>query len=186
MAEEDAEDAAAQGASGGAVEVEAKPKKKGLAGKKLILILAPIVLLAGGAAGAFFTGALDGLLGKTEPAMADGARGEGEYAEEDRAEAVFFDLPEMLVNLNSDGRNQSFLKLSVSLELRGKADVKTMETVLPRVVDKFQVYLRELRIEDLSGSAGMQRLREELLLRVNSAVRRGTVKDVLFKEMLVQ
>ena len=61
-----------------------------------------------------------------------------------------------------------------------------MESVLPRVVDKFQVYLRELRIEDLSGSAGMQRLREELLLRVNSAVRRGTVKDVLFKEMLVQ
>ena len=190
MAEEDAEDAAAQGASDGGVEIEAKPKKKGLAGKKLILILAPIVLLAGGGAGAFFTGALDGLLGKTEPAMADGEQGEGEHAEEDRAkeaaEAVFFDLPEMLVNLNSDGRNQSFLKLSVSLELRGKADVKTMETVLPRVVDKFQVYLRELRIEDLSGSAGMQRLREELLLRVNSAVRRGTVKDVLFKEMLVQ
>lgn len=190
-----AEEAVAEEAGGEADgEEAAKPKKKGLAGKKLVLILAPIILLAGGGAGAFFSGALDGLLGKKDEAhMAEGEgeHGEGEHGEEkDHAEevgqAVFFDLPEMLVNLNSDARNQAFLKISVSLELRDKADVKTMENVLPRVIDNFQVYLRELRIEDLSGSAGIQRLREELLIRVNSAVRPGTVKDVLFKEMLVQ
>ena len=54
------------------------------------------------------------------------------------------------------------------------------------MVDNFQVYLRELRVEDLRGSAGIYRLREELLARVNSAVRPTKVKDVLFKEMLVQ
>jgi flagellar FliL protein len=57
---------------------------------------------------------------------------------------------------------------------------------LPRIVDNFQVYLRELRVDDLQGSAGMYRLREELLRRVNLAVRPARVKDVLFKEMLVQ
>jgi flagellar FliL protein len=58
--------------------------------------------------------------------------------------------------------------------------------VLPRIVDNFQVYLRELRLEDLQGAAGMYRLREELLNRVNAAVRPAQVKDVLFKEMIVQ
>ena len=57
---------------------------------------------------------------------------------------------------------------------------------MPRVVDNFQIYLRELRIEDLRGSGGVYRLREELLARVNAAVAPVKVTDVLFKEMLVQ
>ncbi len=100
--------------------------------------------------------------------------------------AVFFDLPEMLVNLNSGSRKASYLKISVSLEIDNQDDVGDLERHLPRIVDNFQVYLRELRVEDLGGSAGLQRLREELLLRVNAAVRPVIVRDVLFKEMLVQ
>lgn len=100
--------------------------------------------------------------------------------------AIFFDLPEMVVNLSSGGRKSTFLKISVSLELADGDHVKQIEHVLPRIIDSFQVYLRELRIEDLSGSAGLQRLREELLLRVNTASHPAVVNDVLFKEMLVQ
>ena len=57
---------------------------------------------------------------------------------------------------------------------------------MPRVVDNFQTYLRELRLDDLRGSAGMYRLREELLTRINVAVQPSKVSAVLFKEMLVQ
>ena len=57
---------------------------------------------------------------------------------------------------------------------------------MPRVIDNFQTYLRELRLDDLKGSAGMYRLREELLVRVNAAAAPAKIKDVLFKEMLVQ
>ena len=101
-------------------------------------------------------------------------------------QTVFYDMPTMLVNLNSDGRQSNFLKLSVSLELSSEAGRAKLEKMQPRIVDNFQVYLRELRIEDLQGSAGLQRLREELLLRVNTAVEGAHVEDVLFKEMLVQ
>ncbi len=58
--------------------------------------------------------------------------------------------------------------------------------MLPRVVDSFQVYMRELRIEDLDGSAGMFRIKEELLSRVNAAVYPIEINDILFKEMLIQ
>ena len=100
--------------------------------------------------------------------------------------AVYYDFPDLLVNLNGNGRKTSFLKISLSLELEDAADVPKLQAVMPRIVDNFQVYLRELRPEDLKGSAGIYRLREELLTRVAAAAAPVKVVDVLFKEMLVQ
>jgi flagellar FliL protein len=100
--------------------------------------------------------------------------------------AVFYDLPDLLVNLNGGGRKTSFLKISISIELEDAGDLPKLQGVLPRIIDNFQVYLRELRAEDLKGSAGMYRLREELLSRVGAAAAPAKINDVLFKEMLVQ
>lgn len=161
-------------------EVEAR-EKGGMNGKKLVLfIVLPILLLGGAGAGVYFSGLADSLLGKEEEPV------EEVVEEVPVGPAVFYDLPEMLINLTSGGRRSNFLKISVSLELQSEADVAVVEAVLPRIRDNFQVYLRELRIEDLQGSAGLQRLREELLLRVNAAARPAVIQDVLFKEMLVQ
>src|SRR3546814_391007 len=107
-------------------------------------------------------------------------------AEPAAAQTVFYDLPQMLVNLNTGGSKKNYLKIAISLELTSESDSVALENLLPRVVDNFQVYLRELRVEDLRGAAGVQRLREELLLRVKKAVHPIEVRDVLFKEMLVQ
>ena len=166
------------------VEIEVKPRG-GLNGKKLILfIVLPLLLLLGGGGGAtYFLGLLDPLLG-IEPTAEGEAAVEGEPAE--AGPSVYYELPEMLINLNSTGKKSNFLKITVSLELESADAVHEVEAVLPRVIDSFQVYLRELRIDDLRGSAGLYRLREELLLRVNAAVEPVKVKDVLFKEMLVQ
>jgi flagellar protein FliL len=98
---------------------------------------------------------------------------------------VFFDLPDFLVNLNSSGKKSNFLKLTVSLQIEKPEDQARLQAVLPRIIDNCQIFLRELRVEDLRGSGGLYRLREELLARVN-AVAPVKVDDVLFKEMLVQ
>lgn len=168
---------------GGEEEGEGGGSKK-LSGKRLVMFIAlPILLLGGIGAGVFFSGLADPLLGKEQ------VEGEGADAEEEVVEQgppVYFDLPQMLVNLNSTGRKSNFLKIVVSLELPSEEDVYRLEEVMPRVVDNFQVYLRELRVEDLRGSSGLYRLREELLLRVNTAIQPAHVNDVLFKEMLVQ
>ena len=150
----------------------------------LIVIAAVLVLLLGGGAAAYFTGLLEPVIEML---------GGGQAADEEQAprelvsaDAVFYDLPEMLVNINTGGRKPVYLKMRVSLELENADDIARVESMMPRIVDNFQVYLRELRIEDLKGSAGMYRLREELLKRVNVAVSPAKVNDVLFKEMLVQ
>ena len=63
---------------------------------------------------------------------------------------------------------------------------KVVDEQLPRVLDGFQTYLRQLRPEDLDGSAAMLRLKEELLRRLNLAIQPPVVKDILFKEIIVQ
>lgn len=155
--------------------------KKGGGKNKLIMIVGGVVgLLLVAGAGLYFTGMLDSLLGKkvAAPAAAEAAAPKP---------LVFFDLPDFLVNLNSGGaKKASFLKLSVSLELATEEDRARVQAVMPRIVDNFQIYLRELRVDDLRGSGGIYRLREELLARVNAAVAPAKVDDVLFKEMLVQ
>lgn len=162
------------------VEIEVKPRG-GLNGKKLILLVVlPLLLLGGGGGGAYFLGLLDPLLGRNATAQAVNTE------PVEAGPSVYYELPEMLINLNSTGKKANFLKITVSLELDSPEAVPEIETVLPRIIDSFQVYLRELRIDDLRGSAGLYRLREELLLRVNAAVEPVNVKDVLFKEMLVQ
>jgi flagellar protein FliL len=153
---------------------EAEARRFG--GKKIVLfIVLPVVVLAAAAVAVFFSGAADGLLHR------------GAHAEKAAAKpAVFFDMPELLVNLNTGGRRVSFLKLSIALELTDPADVPKVQLLMPRLIDSFQVYLRELRLEDLRGSAGVYRLREDLLARVNETAKPVKIKDVLFKEMLIQ
>lgn len=169
-----AADAAA--AEGAAAEVDTKPGRRKLPGKKLVLYVgAPLLALLLVGAGLYFTGLLGGADEATD-----------EAAETEVAPSFFFDLPEMLVNLNSSGKKSSFLKITVSLELVDEDAVPLVESVMPRLIDNFQVYLHELRPEDLRGSAGLHRLREELLLRAAEAVKPAEVKDILFKEMLVQ
>jgi len=177
MAEEETE-------SEGTVEFnEEEAPKKGK--KKLLIIVAVILLLVfGGLAAAYFTGllqpVLDQVLGGSTDEMVDGD------ALSPIGGGTFFELPELLVNLNTGGRKTTFLKIKVSIELENPEAIPQVEAVMPRVLDNFQVYLRELRLDDLKGSAGMYRLREELLVRVNAAVAPVRVRDVLFNEMLVQ
>ena len=159
-----------------AAAASAAPQSK--RGRKLILLIAAPVALIAIAAGLYFAG-FGGWIGL------------GHRASETAAAKVvkppaFFDLPELLVNINAGPKRSGFLKISVTLEIEDAATVPRVQAVLPLILDNFQTYLRELRVEDLKGSAGLYRLREELLLRVNAAAAPAKITDVLFKQMLVQ
>ncbi|MDP6474134.1 MAG: flagellar basal body-associated FliL family protein, partial [Alphaproteobacteria bacterium] len=94
-----------------------------------------------------------------------------------------------LVNLNTQGKQSRYLKLSVSLEIHEQETIEKLEKLLPRIIDRFQVYLRELRTEDISGSAGVYRLKEELLGRVNKSAATPAVSQqmhILFADLFVE
>eukprot|EP00752_Nemacystus_decipiens_P000616 g616.t1 len=177
MADENGDDDA-DGEEGG--------KKKKVSGKKLVLfIVLPILLLAGAGAGVFMSGLLDPLLG-VESEATDEAAEEQPAETEVAAPGHFLPLDEMTVSLRSNGGRARFLKLQLTLELESPEDEPRVQAVMPRIVDNFQVFLRELRVEELEGSAGIYRIREELLERVNQAADPVKVREVLFTDMLIQ
>jgi flagellar FliL protein len=99
---------------------------------------------------------------------------------------TFYDVPDIIVNIQGADSAPAYLKLSVSLELDSAEEKAGMVALQPRIVDQFQGYLRELRLDDLKGSAGVVRLKEELLRRINVAAAPYRVRDVLLKQMIVQ
>jgi flagellar protein FliL len=162
--------AAAKGATEAAAAGGEKPKPA-LPLKKIIAGAAAVVALGGGfGAYKFFHVASD-----------------GREATAAAKPAVFVDLPEVLVNLSNTGSDRTqYLKVKVVLELPDQMLMQQIQPVMPRVLDTFQTYLRELRPTDLDGSSGLYRLKEELTRRVNAAIAPNKVSAVLFKEIVVQ
>ncbi len=186
------------------VEGEGAPAKKKMSGKKLVLfiILPTVLVLGGGGAAAymlFFQGGGEqhasteaGGHGKAK----GGHGGEGEAGEAvpgpngtmitHGEDVIFVQLPEMLVNITGPDGRPAYLKLKLTLEAPDDATVTALTEHVPRVSDQFNGFLRELRTDDLAGSAGAYRLRLELLRRVNLTIAPARINAVLIEEMLVQ
>jgi flagellar protein FliL len=156
------------------------PAKRKVSLKLIVMAAAGLVGLAavgGGGYYFFFSGGH----GKAEAAA---------VAEASPAKSVaFLDMPDVLVNLSSGtggGERTQYLKVKVTLELPSEAMSAQIQPLMPRLMDAFQTYLRELRPSDLDGSAGLYRLKEELTRRVNTAIAPSRINAVLFKEIVVQ
>lgn len=147
----------------------AAPPAKGR--RKLLIGAAGLLVVAGaGAGGAYAMGLLGGGASHAADAGMPGS----------------VDLPEIIANLNVGSRRAAFVRLKARLELASKADEPAVTAAQPRMQDLFQTYLRDMRPEELRGSAGTYRLREELIARANIAVAPARVTEILFIELLVQ
>ena len=185
---------------GDAAEGEGAPGKK-KPPMLLIIGAAAAVVVLGGGAGAFFllqpsSAEASGEEGHTAPPPAEKGGGHG-GEEEGGGEGVgviaagpdgvtFYTLPDMVVNIQSADGRPTFLKLKLTLETSDPHLASTLQAEAPRLQDMFQGFLRELRPEDLAGSAGSHQLRQELLRRANLIAAPGHVDAVLIEEMLVQ
>ncbi len=153
---------------------EGAEKPKGSKKKLILLAGLGVAVLGGGGAGAYV------VLAKQQPPAAEQA--------EVKKPVAFLDVREMTVNLAPEPNQERprFLRFKVALEVKEAKVVPEIQPLLPRVEDAFQVFVRELRASELEGSAGVYRLREELLRRVNVAVYPAKVDAVLFKDIVVQ
>ena len=195
--------AVAEGAEGAAA-----PAKKKLP-LLFIVIPAALLVLGGGGGAAFF-------LMQPKSAAAEGADGEhgeekaGGHGKEDKKGGgghgakegeedptlgkisegpdgvTFYTLPDMVVNLQAGDGRPTHLKLRLTLETHDADVAHHLQAEMPRMRDMFQGFLRELRPEELTGSASTFQLRAEILRRVNLIAAPGKVDAVLIEEMLVQ
>jgi flagellar FliL protein len=154
-----------------------------LLSKKMLMIAVPalVVLLAGGGAGTYFF-----VIKPHAEAKARLAKAAQTEVTLTPPQVAFSDVPDILVNIQSNDGTPAYLKLSLSLEMDNDLAKTGMQALMPRMVDQFQAYLRELRLDDLKGSEGVVRLKEELLRRADVAAAPYKVRDVLLKQMIIQ
>lgn len=186
------------------------PKKKKL---PLLFIIAPVALLVlgGGGGAAFFLmqpkpdaahGAEKAEKGHGEKKggghgekKGGGGHGGGAEGEADPSlgkisegpdGVTFYTLPDMTANVQAADGRPTFVKLKLTLEMQDAAVAEHLQAEAPRLQDMFQGFLRELRPEEMQGSAATFQLKAELLRRVNLIAAPGKVDAVLIEEMLVQ
>ncbi len=175
--ENEAENTEGEGAEG----EEGEGGKSG--GKSpLLFIIIAVVLVAAAGGGAFFF-----ISSKPKPEDTAELEDTGPvdpFAQLD--EIAFFSVPEIVANLTTDGKQKHFIKLKASVEIARESEIPMVEKALPRLQDDFNVYLRQLRMEDLQGSSGIHRLKEGLVLRAKQSLAPIEVNNVLINDVLVQ
>ncbi len=149
--------------------------KKPRPSKKMMIILGAVValLLVGG-------GAAYMVLGRGQPTeeVAPEAHDEGEVR--------YIEAPPMVVNLREADGSARFLKIRFTLVPVTASKADDLKKRLPLIVDAFQPFLRELRPEDLSGSAAVFRIKEEMMVRAVGAVGPNQIKDILIQDLIQQ
>lgn len=193
-------------AEGEGAEGAAPEGKKKLAGKKLVLfVILPALLVLGAGGGAAMMLLKPGGdahqegeqhagkdkdsgkdQGKAKGKDGHGAEGGGAFTVTQGEGVYFIALPEILVNITTVDGGAAHLKLKLTLEAADEAALLALEPAMPRVMDQFQTFLRELRTDDLAGSGGAYRVRLELMRRVNLVIAPARIDAVLVEEMLIQ
>ena len=147
---------------------------------KMPLIIGIVLALAGGAGGFFATST--GLILAPES-----------NSEKEKSQAS--DVP----SLTSDIAFVPMEPLTISmppsskykhLRFRGELEVATqhageVQTILPRIVDVLNSYLRALDISDIEEPAALARLRSQMLRRVQIVAGPGRVNDLLIMEFVL-
>lgn len=162
------------------VEGETPPTvKKPRFSKRLLMIVGgAIVVLLIVAGVAFF------LLRPAGGAAKRGAEAKTESHDEDGA--TYVEAPAMVVNLRGADGTARFLKVRFTFVPVSAAKGALIKGKLPLIVDAFQPFLRELRPEDLAGSAAVFRIKEEMLVRATAAMGPDVVKDILIQDLIQQ
>lgn len=166
--------------------------------KVLIGAAAGLLLLAGGGGAALMMSGGEEKPPHSEQAKADATHEEEAAAEEEEeaeaegegegkdGELPLVDVPPMIVNLRTTNGEPRYLKIRFMLEAKSAAKVDKLKEKLPVIIDAYQPFLRELRPEDISGSAAIFRIKEEMLVRATEAAGKGMVKDVLIQDLVQQ
>ncbi|QBF29690.1 flagellar basal body-associated protein FliL [Thalassococcus sp. S3] len=150
-----------------------EPVKK----SKLPLILGVALAIAGGGGGYFAVSSGLILKGESQKGTAN------EATVDPLPEIAYVPVDPLIISLTERGQMQH-LRFRAQLEVVAKyaADV---ETVLPRVTDVLNSYLRAVRIEDLQDPLALTRLRAQMLRRIQIVTGEGRVRDLLVMEFVL-
>ena len=177
---EDAEDASEAADAEG--DGEEAPKKSSKMKLLLFAGLPAVILVLAGVTGALM---LMGGGGDDETEYAEGAEAADAEPPPPEQKEYHFEDP-LRVNINSGGDRMTLLQMEVVLLYTDPEVPYLLGEREDHIFDAYVGFLRELRVEDLSGAAGLHRLRLELVRRANLELAPHHIDGVLIPEILMQ
>jgi flagellar FliL protein len=157
-------------------------RKKGKGG--LLAGLVAALALGGGGFYSVWSGIVDpaALLGGKDGGADHGA-GHGEAAALGDGSIAFVAMEPIMISL-PPGASARHLRFTGQLEV-DPAQAGEVTMVMPRVVDALNTYLRAVEVRDLENPAALQRLRAQMLRRVQIVAGEGKVRDLLVAEFVL-
>ncbi|MDR1026499.1 MAG: flagellar basal body-associated FliL family protein [Lactobacillus sp.] len=145
-------------------------------GKKLIFIVVPTIIIIAGIA-SFFTIFSDSSSSSSsnDPTIVKSS------VSSSGGVVVFYDLPEITVQIKDSAGVMEDLKIKLNMELTSNEDSKAIEPLIPRIIDVIITHTVELNSNEVSGISNLYWLKEELLHRINLSVAPIRVSNLNFK-----
>ncbi|HHG74854.1 MAG TPA: flagellar basal body-associated FliL family protein [Persephonella sp.] len=161
---------------------EQEEQQQGGGKKKLIILLAVILLLLGGGGGAAYKFLV---LDKQNEKQEDKAQKIQEEIRNVENIGIMFEVGTFVVNL-ADRDADRYLKVTVILEIENEQVKQEVEKRLPQIKDSITTLLFTKTSRELKTAEGVERLKEEILRRVNAILPLGGVKNVYFTDFVIQ
>ena len=162
---------------------EQEEQQQGGGKKKLIILLVVLLLLLGGGGGAAYKFlVLDKQEAKKEENKAEKIQQEIKDIEN---LGIMFEVGTFVVNL-ADKDADRYLKVTIILELSNEQVKQEVEKRLPQIKDSITTLLFIKNSRELRTAEGVEKLKEEILRRVNAILPLGGVKNVYFTDFVIQ
>jgi flagellar FliL protein len=163
-----------------------------MAKKRMILVVAAFLVAAAAGGGFFAYKNLASGSKPEEPEKAQDAHKGQDAHKTQKAQpppkvsmGPVYAMDPFLVNLADPGRPR-LLKVVLNLELDSGAVAAELDALKPKVRDTLLTLLSSKTMADLATVADKERLRNEIIHRVNTFIAAGKVVEVYFAEFVVQ
>ena len=150
--------------------------------KKLILIAVIALLLIGGGGAAYKFLVLDKKAEEEKQPNTEQIEKEVKNIEN---LGIMFEVGTFVVNL-ADKDADRYLKVTVVLEIENEQVKQEVEKRLPQIKDAITTLLFTKTSKELKTIDGIEKLKEEIIKRVNALLPLGGVKNVYFTDFVIQ
>ena len=149
--------------------------------KKILLFLVPALIVIGIIVGLYFL-----FIPKSDNAENLSYSIVEKEENDTKTITVFYDLPEISVQLQSADSQNAVVKIKINIELSKMGDIKTIESLMPQITDAAVTHISELSQNEISGAEGLYWLKEELLYRLSLIAAPVKISNLNFKRFEIQ
>lgn len=155
--------------------------------KFIIIVLGVVVLMMGMMGGGFFIlwQKMSTAISQVQIQNAADQNAAEEEAAKEAAMGPIYKMDTLIVNLADQG-GKRYLRITMELELSGPEVIDEIDRRLPQLRDAILMVLPSKKYADIGTTEGKIALRDELIAKMNSILKTGTVSMIYFTEFVVQ